>query len=270
MNDSDPSKCSACSATAVENGVCGRCGFASGDANRCPHCNAVARVEPKGSGGSLQWVCGGCGGPRMPSGLGGEAAMTPLREAKASQSRALKSRAVFWVFLPMALFMTMVVMLAWPAALALKLILLAFAVTPMALAVRARARAGQATSDANEALDRAWLAAAADVATQAKKGVTVAELAARLKIDAVKAEKLLTQLAVDDRTRIDVDDDAEVRYSVAPEIDTSKVRVSTSEDQFRALEEAEAAASKRDQQLLEDEDEKKKLATSPFGRGPGR
>jgi hypothetical protein len=140
----------------------------------------------------------------------------------------------------------------------------------MALAVRARAKASQATSDANEALDRAWLAAAADVATQAKKGVTVAELAARLKIDAVKAEKLLTQLAVNDRTRIDVDDDAEVRYSVAPEIDTSKVRVSTSEDQFRALEEAEAAASKREQQLLEDEDEKKKLATSPFGRGPAR
>ena len=49
-----------------------------------------------------------------------------------------------------------------------------------------------------------------------RTGVTVAELASRLKIDAVKAEKLLTQLAVHDRTRIDVDDDAEVRYSVSP------------------------------------------------------
>ena len=210
----------------------------------------------------------------MPSGLGGEAAASPLREAKASQSLALRSRAAFWVFLPIALFMTIIVMLAWPAALALKLILLAFAVTPMALAVRARAKAGRATTDANEALDRAWLAAAEQVALEAKKGVTVAELASRLKIDPVKAEKLLTQLAVHDRTRIDVDDDAEVRYSVAPGIDTSKVRVGTSEDQFRALEEAEAAHSadeaKRAEQLLEDEDEAKKLATSPFGRGPAR
>ncbi|MDB4934767.1 MAG: hypothetical protein JWP87_1739 [Labilithrix sp.] len=258
MNAS-PARCSACGADAVVGGVCGRCGTPSGEANRCPHCSAIARVEPKGSGASLTWVCGVCGGPRMPAGAGGEAAMTPLREAKASQSRAARARASFWLFAIMATFFTLVALAAWPAGLIVKLILLTLAITPTAFAVRARARAGRAKGDANEALDRAWLAAAEDVASHAKKGVTVAELASRLKIDPVKAEKLLTQLAVHERTRIDVDDDAEVRYSVAPELDTSRVRVDSTEDQFRALEEAEL-----------DEEQAKKLATPAFPRGSGR
>ncbi len=183
----------------------------------------------------------------------------PLREAKASQSRAARARASFWFFALAATLFTLIALAAWPAALVGKLIFLALAMTPTLLAVRARARAGSAKADANEALERAWLAAAEDVASHAKKGVTVAELASRLKIDAVKAEKLLTQLAVHERTRIDVDDDAEVRYSVAPEIDTSKVRVDSTEDQFRALEEAEL-----------DEEQAKKLATPAFPRGSGR
>lgn len=273
MNASGPTKCSACGANAVADGVCGRCGNVSGDANRCPHCNAIARVEPLGSGATVRWVCGVCGGPRMPSGLGGEAAITPLREAKASQTRAVRSRAAFWVFMTIATFFTLVAVAAWPAAVLGKLIWLAIAMTPMAFAVRARARASRATGDANEALDRAWLAAAEDVASRANKGVTVAELASRLKIDPVRAEQLLTQLAVHERTRIDVDDDAEVRYSVSPELDTSKVRVATSEDQFRALEEAEARAAESNEGRLTAEQEAleaKKLQTSPFGRGPGR
>jgi hypothetical protein len=276
-----PSTCSACGASAVTGGVCARCGFTSGEANRCPHCNAVARVEPKGAGASLSWVCGVCGGPRMPHGLGGEKAMTPLREAKASQSLALRSRASFWFLTAMTLFFTLVAVAAWPAALLVKLIVLAMAVIPATLAVRARAQASRATSDANAALDAAWLAAAEDVASHAKKGVTVAELASRLKIDPARADALLTQLAVHDRTRIDVDDDAEIRYSIGPEIDTSKVRVGSSEDRFLALEQAEAEAAEAEAEQASEDGERrltadeqaleaKKLATSPFGRGQDR
>lgn len=252
--------CSACGAVAVSGGVCGRCGNTGGESNRCPHCNVIARVEPKGAGASLKWVCGVCGGPRMPNGAGGEAAAAPLREARASQRRALRARARFWALTVMALFFTLVAVAAWPvAALVSHLILLAMAMAPTLLAVRARSRARRATEDENEALERAWLAAAEEVTSHAKKGVTVAELATRLKIDAVKAEALLTQLAVHDRTRIDVDEDAEVRYSIAPELDTSNqqhLRVDPTEDQFRALEEAEL-----------DEAEAKKLATPAFPRG---
>lgn len=195
--------------------------------------------------------------------------MTPLREARASQTRAKRLRASFWMFALMATFFTLVALAAWPAALAFKLIFLALAVTPTALAVRSRARATSATADAKEALDRAWLAAAEDVTKSAKQGVTIAELATRLKIDPVRSEQLLTQLAVNDDTHIDVDDDAEVRYSIrAEQPATGKMRIDTSsEDQFRALEEAEATAARG----VEDEEAAQKaLLRVPFPRGPQR
>ncbi|HSO38139.1 MAG TPA: hypothetical protein VLT33_36680 [Labilithrix sp.] len=261
-----PSSCSACGRSSVVDGVCTVCGFTGGESNRCPHCGAVARVEPKGSGPKLHWVCGVCGGPRMPHGLGGEAATSPLREARASEIRSKKARASVWAFGLMAAFFTLIALAAWPAALAWKLFFLAFAVTPTLLAMRARTRATAAKADAKEALDRAWLAAAEDVARSTKKGVTVAELASRLKIDPVAAEALLTQLAVHDRTRIDVDDDAEVRYSIGPAepLGAGRVRIdaSGSEDQFRALEEAEAAASGR----LAEQSEEQAVLSDPFPR----
>jgi hypothetical protein len=199
----------------------------------------------------------------MPGGVGGEAAMAPLREARASESLAKRARAAFWLFMTLSMFFTLVAVAAWPLALVGKLIVLALAITPTALAVRARARASKASEDGREALDRAWLAAAEDVTSRAKKGVTVAELATRLKVAPERAEQLLTKLAVNERTRIDVDDDAEVRYSVGPEVGagaTAKVRVD-SEDQFRALEEAEAAASGRG---VDDEAELRAKLTAPF------
>ena len=261
-----PSSCSACGRSSVVDGVCTACGFTSGEGNRCPHCGAIARVEPQGSGANVRWVCGVCGGPRMPHGLGGEAATSPLREARASEVRSKKARASVWAFALMATFFTLIALAAWPAALAWKLFFLAFAVTPAVLAMRARTRSLTAKADAAEALDRAWLAAAEDVARSAKSGVTVAELASRLKIDAAHAEALLTQLAVHDRTRIDVDDDAEIRYSIGgtEPSGAGRVRVDAagSEDQFRALEEAEAAASGR----LAEQPEEQAVLSDPFPR----
>lgn len=75
----------------------------------------------------------------MPNGAGGERATAPLREARASQRRALRARAQFWAFTVMALFFTMVAVAAWPvAALVSHLILLAMATAPTLFAVRAR------------------------------------------------------------------------------------------------------------------------------------
>jgi hypothetical protein len=193
----------------------------------------------------------------MPGGLGGEAAATPLREAKASLSLATRLRLSYGLFAAAASLSALGLIAGLLSGANLFIAVLALTVgIQAALALRQRGRAARATDDANEALERAWLVAAETVASQAKNGVTVAELASRLKIDAVKAEKLLTQLAVHDRTRIDVDDDAEVRYSVSPELDVAKqdrVRVDATEEQFRALEEAEV-----------DEAEAKKLATPAF------
>ncbi len=211
----------------------------------------------------------------MPSSLGGDQAVTPLREAKASQAAAARSRAAFWFFTMMTLFFTLVALAAWPVGVAGKLLLLVMAMAPAALAVKSRATATGATTDAREAIEKAWLAAAEDAAGQATSGVTVAELAARLKVDPAKAEQLLTQLAVHERTRIDVDDDAEIRYSIPGAQGASKIRVGTSEAQFLALEQAEAEAARGvnargERRLTAEEDamEQKRLATSPFARSP--
>ena len=216
----------------------------------------------------------------MPSGLGGEAAATPLREAKASLARARRYRLSYRLYAMAATLSALALFAAVLSSSALMAMFVGLATTlHTALALVQRTRTGRATADANEALDRAWLIAAEDATSHTKKGITVAELASRLKIDAVKAEKLLTQLAGHDRTRIDVDDDAEVRYSIAPETDTSKVRVASSEDQFRALEEAEAHAAEsaaeaaggdKPARQMTAEEESNDPTRVPFPRGSSR
>lgn len=207
--------CPACGAGAVEDGVCGRCGYAQGEANRCPHCKAVARIEAKGPG---VWVCAVCGGPRIPGGLGGKAAVKALAEEKTARAEATKKRLGAWAWGVFAVIATLVVALAWPAALALKLVMLAIALGPALMAVRSGSKVAGATKTADDAHERALLAAAQALAAAKEGGITAAELGERLEMPEERADALLTQLAVHDRTRIDVGDDAEVRYSVAPEI----------------------------------------------------
>ncbi|UJR81605.1 zinc ribbon domain-containing protein [Sandaracinus amylolyticus] len=61
MSDA-PTKCPTCG-TAVPAGAarCPGCGRVFGEANRCPHCNAIAAVRRKGAG----YVCVACGGARQ-------------------------------------------------------------------------------------------------------------------------------------------------------------------------------------------------------------
>ncbi len=207
--------CPACGAEAVVDGVCGRCGYAQGEAHRCPHCKAVARIEGKGPG---VWVCAVCGGPRMPGGLGGSAAVKALAEERAAHAEATKKRLGAWAWGVFAVVATLAVALAWPAALVGKILALAIAIGPALLAVRAGGAVAKSAKEADEAHERALLAAAQALAAAKEGGITAAELGARLEMPEERADALLTQLAVHDRTRIDVGDDAEVRYSVAPEI----------------------------------------------------
>lgn len=181
----------------------------------CPHCGALAQIESHGQGETLSWVCAVCGAPRMPPGVGEDAAIAPLKDARRATNRKARSLAASWVFALMATFAVLVTAAAWPAALVPKLILLALAATPAAFAVRARSRAARAASAAEEAMNRAWLTVAEQAVRRAKTGMTATELARQLKLEPSRADRLLTELAVSDRTRVDLDDEeAEVRYSV--------------------------------------------------------
>lgn len=210
-------RCPACRLGRVVGGVCDRCGAAFGERQRCPHCNVVARAEPRVSGGRTYWECAACGGPRIPSGFGGRAAGVALKQAKTHAGRATRQQAARLLFVAMTAFTTLVLVTAWPAALLAKVVLALFALVPAALAVVAHTRASRGARAASEATEKAWLLAAEEAAAVSRTGITAEELAERLHIDPRRADALLTRLAVHDRTRIEVGDDAEVRYSVSPE-----------------------------------------------------
>ncbi len=231
---SAPDKCPACGGGPVRDGVCERCGYAQGEANRCPHCKAVARIEMKAPG---TWVCAVCGGPRLPGGLGGKTAITALAEEKTARADATKKRAAAWVWGVVAVIATLAAALAWPAALVGKLFFLAFALAPTLLAVRSGSQVAGATKTADEAHERALGAAAQALAAAKPNGITAAELAEKLSIPEARADGLLTQLAVHERTRIDVGDDAEIRYSVTG---APPVRIA---DEAEPLDEEEAETS---------------------------
>jgi hypothetical protein len=189
-------------------------------------------------------VCAICGGPRIPGGAGGDEAANALREAKTLLGGATraKARAVAWTIL--AVLATLVVAAASAkAAIAASVVLLALAVVPALLALRARSQGKKRQENAEAALDRAWLAAAEEIAKRSKEGVTAKELAKSLSIEEARADELLTKLAVHDKTRIDVGEDAEVRYS-APDV-PARVSVENELDHDRDQEEEIAHQRRR-------------------------
>ncbi len=210
------STCPACGANAfvtlAEGGSCSRCGYASGESNRCPHCNAVARID----GSGVQSVCAMCGGPRIPGGFGGDAASNALREQKKALANARLASVATVVQGIFASAVTLVALAVMPASIVGKVVLLVLAIAPLVLSVRSRARAAKAREHARAASERAWQAAAEAAAAHSKGGITPVALAKMLAIPPEHADELLAALTVQDRTRIDVGDDAEVRYSAGP------------------------------------------------------
>jgi hypothetical protein len=183
-------------------------------------------------------VCGVCGAPRIPGGFGGDAAAAALRETKKHRAAATRASIATIVMALVGALMTLLALAILPASIVGKVIVVALAVLPIVLALRSRSRASTAREKATEAQDRAWLAAAEEIALRSGKGVTATELGKKLGLDNAEADRILTTLAVHDRTRIDVGDDAEVRYSVAPD---ASVRVADPAE-IEANAEAEAEA----------------------------
>lgn len=219
-------------------GTCSRCGYASGEANRCPHCCATARVE--GTGPSCR--CAVCGGPRIPGNLGGEAAAAALKEQRKHWIDARLASTATLIQALFAAIATLIGLLLRPASIAGEAMVFAIAAVPLFFALRSRTRAAAARKRAKEAGERAWQAAAEDAAKQ-KGGITASQLAKTLGIDPEHADRLLTSLAVHDRTRVDVDDAAEVRFSVPP---SPRFRIeSKPDDEESDADEADASVAAR-------------------------
>lgn len=138
-----------------------------------------------------------------------------LREQKKHLGTARFASVSTMVQAIFAVVTTLIGLAILPASLVGKALVFVIALGPLLLAIRSRAQASAAREKAAEAAERAWQAAAEDVAAHVAQGVTAEGLGKVLGIDASDADKLLTSLTVHDRTRIDVGDDAEVRYSIS-------------------------------------------------------
>lgn len=179
--------------------VCPACGAAHGEANRCPHCNAVADVEPHAA---LGFRCLVCGGPRVALDISGvtpsPATLAALKGAAKRQTEHVMYSAAGWVLTAMGalalLIATLVVAAASPGVLP-ALAAYAAALVPGVAGLFALVRAARARSHRAEALHAAQVGALGDV--QAVTGVLDAKRAAEiLRLSPERAELLLAEASV--------------------------------------------------------------------------
>jgi hypothetical protein len=185
----------------------------------CPHCGSQTVIN--------DGVCGVCGGPRIPDNRGGEPAIKALKEQRKYLAIA-RNASIATVFQGLfATMATLIGIIVQPEAITAKAIIFFLAAMPLVLALRSRSKAVKNRGFAAEAGERAWQAAAEDVA---KGGVTAEQAAKKLRIEPDRAEKLLKAGAATDRVRVDIhDESAEVVYR------------SGAEDEYADQEDAEAS-----------------------------
>jgi hypothetical protein len=179
--------------------VCPACGAAHGEANRCPHCRAIADVEAHSA---LGFRCLVCGGPRValdvPSVVPSEQTNQALQRAGNEQTQQLMFGAAGFALAGMgllALLVTSVVVLSTSAPALLTLAAYLASVVPLATGLYALARAGRARRVRGEALRAAQVSALADV--QALTGLLDARRVSEImRIAPERAELLLAEASV--------------------------------------------------------------------------
>lgn len=194
------STCRACgTALPLGKSVCPTCGAAHGEENRCPHCNAVADVEPHAA---LGFRCLVCGGPRIALdaqfGRPSQATKQALQAAGREQTKHLMFTAAGLLLAGMGglglLVATLAVLVASPGVLA-ALAAFAAAGVPSVAGLLTLRRAAGAHKQRAEALHAARLAALSDA--QAVTGpLDAARAAGLLRIAPEQAELLLAEASV--------------------------------------------------------------------------
>jgi hypothetical protein len=197
----------------------------------CPHCGGTTTVEPHRA---LRWICSVCGGPVVPADTA-----TPRTNAElASLVRAKRARAIaFGWTAGMIAFVVMSLMTLGLGALLMAVawlpvaILAALGVVLFVMAMGMRKRARTSDDTATRELDAAWESVAGEVLRARDHDVTAKDLAKTMQTTETHAETLLSALSAHDRARVDVGDDAELRYSAKTEVARVRVAEDDSHDE---------------------------------------
>ncbi len=192
------SACRACGqALPVGKTVCPACGAAHGEGNRCPHCQAIADVEPHPA---LGFVCRVCGGPRLaldgvslpPS----EATQRALSDAKQEHRAHLwLTAAAGFAGAGAALWLLVVLVLALVSPGWLPALLALAAAVPGGGALLALQRAAKARDRRKDALHAAQLSALSDL-QRSGAPQDAARVAQIFRLSPDQAELLLAEASV--------------------------------------------------------------------------
>ena len=185
--------------------------------SKCPHCGAVAHVEPSAS---LRWRCAVCGGPLVPT--EGDIVRSDGELPHLVRSHRARAMALGWLaasfvlgsIAAMAAGVALLVGLASPLAAGL---LGVVALVAASFAVVSFRRSRRCRAEAREQLDHAWDRVAGEVLSSRTVDTTAAELARIMSTKEEHAEGLLSRLSAHGRARVDVRDDAELAYRVSDE-----------------------------------------------------
>jgi hypothetical protein len=179
--------------------VCLACGAAHGAANRCPHCEALADVEPHSA---LGFRCLVCGGPRIALDVADVTLSSRTRgaltTAGSEQTKHVMFSAVGFLLTGMgtlSLVIATLVLLTASPGLAVTLATYLAALVPVAAGLFALSRAGLARKLRGEALRTAQISALGDV--QAVTGpLDAARVAQLMRLSPERCELLLAEASI--------------------------------------------------------------------------
>jgi hypothetical protein len=175
----------------------------------CPHCGGTTVVLPDPR---FRWVCGACGGPRVPGAPGKNAALARARVAQAA--------AFGWGAGSIALAVTGALTsgmaaLLWAASHGIGIGVAVLAALFLVFAWRASSRAGARRTEAAQAAKDGWREGARSIVLAHGRTMTATELAREMQTDEAEADELLTEIAANDEVRREIGD-GDVRFRVRP------------------------------------------------------
>lgn len=197
---------------------CPSCGLALGEHQRCPHCRAVAGVEPSEQ---ARFVCAVCGGVRIPI-EDAAIARSPEQLDLLRRATAARSATAIWSVIAIVvgafgvfsvLVLWLVISFAHPPALASVVAALAVLV-PFAFAGFSWRRARLGAVEFGPTLEKAWIAAAADVARARGGELDAAELAKVTRIAERDADRLLARMSAESLLLSSVTTDGGLKYTL--------------------------------------------------------
>lgn len=180
----------------------------------CPHCGGQTRLEESAR---FRWVCAACGGPRIP--VKDERAHSQAEKESLRRSHLAAKRAFGWRMAATGLGLTGAIVAAIGAVFVgahavVGLVVLGTALAFIIFAMRFAGNARRELTNAKLAVFAAWGMVGEALLRLNGGQLTAKEIAAMMQTTEGDAERMMTVLTTDSRVRVDLGDDAELRYRV--------------------------------------------------------